>query len=152
MAWYKNKREKLKVERGEDVSRAYESWTSMRRRVRHADPKRKEKCYEGIKIASEWDNFEVFLKDVGTPLKNQSIDRINPSGNYEKNNCRWADSVTQARNRNYCKFNEKKAHKVKLLYEQGFSQQQIANKFNCSQVTISKIVRNVTWFNHNPAK
>ena len=148
MAWYKNRREKLKVERGEAVSRAYESWTGMRRRVKHADPKRNEKCYKGIKIDSRWDDFEVFLQDMGKPSKNQSIDRINPNGNYEKNNCRWADVVTQARNRNYCIFNEQTANDVRLLYKKGLSQQEIANKFQCSQVTISKIIRNKTWFNN----
>ena len=55
----------------------------------------------GICVCVEWNDFDVFQKWA---IKNGyddslSIDRINPYGNYEPNNCRWVDSITQARNR-----------------------------------------------------
>ena len=55
----------------------------------------------GIRICDRWLNsFEVFLKDMGErPGREFSIDRINPDGNYEPGNCRWADRLTQRRNR-----------------------------------------------------
>lgn len=55
----------------------------------------------GICICQEWHDREKFIEWA---LKNGydnslSIDRINVNGNYEPNNCRWADVKTQFENR-----------------------------------------------------
>ncbi len=55
----------------------------------------------GISMCPAWSqNFEVFLRDIGprsSPA--HSLDRINPDGDYEPDNCRWALPDVQARNR-----------------------------------------------------
>lgn len=54
----------------------------------------------GIKICERWNKFENFLEDIGLPPSlEHSIDRINPFGNYEPSNCRWATQKTQQNNR-----------------------------------------------------
>ena len=55
----------------------------------------------GICICEEWHDREKFIEWA---LKNGyhnslSIDRINANGNYEPDNCRWADAKTQCENR-----------------------------------------------------
>lgn len=54
----------------------------------------------GVKMCEEWKDFTCFLSDVGNaPSRSHSLDRINPAGDYEKSNCRWALQETQANNK-----------------------------------------------------
>jgi hypothetical protein len=55
----------------------------------------------GVTVCESWLNdYAQFLKDMGRkPSKKHSIDRINPFGNYEPSNCRWATSKEQALNK-----------------------------------------------------
>ncbi len=54
----------------------------------------------GIRVCRRWLKFENFLLDMGKrPSKNHSIDRLNNDDGYSKNNCRWATSNQQNRNK-----------------------------------------------------
>jgi hypothetical protein len=55
----------------------------------------------GIRVCVRWlSSFEHFLEDVGPrPTPFHSIDRKDPSGNYEPDNCRWATAKEQAANK-----------------------------------------------------
>jgi len=84
---------------GKYKTKEYKTWTSMRFRC---DAKKNYKNYslKGITVCDEWNDFNVFLKDMGlAPTKKHSIDRINVHKGYSKNNCRWATDKVQARNR-----------------------------------------------------
>jgi len=53
----------------------------------------------GIKIAPEWDDFSVFLEDMGPPpTPKHSIERKDVDGDYEPSNCVWATRNEQAVN------------------------------------------------------
>lgn len=80
----------------------YNSWRHMISRC-HNEKCDRYKWYGalGVVVCDEWRNsFDAFLAHVGPrPSTAHSIDRIDPSGNYEPGNVRWADSETQARNK-----------------------------------------------------
>jgi hypothetical protein len=54
----------------------------------------------GIRISRKWlGDFEAFIADLGHRPKGMTLDRIDPNGNYEPGNCRWATVSDQNRNR-----------------------------------------------------
>jgi len=81
-------------------TRAYSVWSSMKSRC--TNPKQENYRYygaRGITVCERWEEFSAFFEDMGHPPDGYSIDRIDPCGNYEPSNCRWADAITQANNK-----------------------------------------------------
>lgn len=60
---------------------------------------------KGIVVCEQWHDPLIFIKDMGDPPDNSyTLDRINPFGNYEPSNCRWATQKVQQNNRtNNCR-------------------------------------------------
>lgn len=54
----------------------------------------------GISVCARWHAFEQFAADMADGFDPAlELDRINPDGNYEPGNCRWATRVEQQNNR-----------------------------------------------------
>lgn len=82
------------------VSSTYHSWACMIQRC--TNPTRMYWKYyggRGIRVCDRWLIFENFLADMGQRPKHLSLDRINPDGDYEPSNCRWATALQQRHNR-----------------------------------------------------
>ena len=78
---------------------SYNTWRAMIRRC--TNPKDKDyKNYgaKGVIVCQEWLDYATFAKDMGEPVGDETLDRINVYGNYEPLNCRWAGLTSQARN------------------------------------------------------
>lgn len=81
-------------------SREYNSWRGMRGRCLYS----KHIAFpdyggRGITVCDRWKYFANFLMDMGPRPEKTSIDRINPDGNYEPSNCRWATAAQQQANK-----------------------------------------------------
>lgn len=89
---------------------------------------------KGIKVCDEWmNNFEAFYEwSVSHGYRDDlSIDRINPYGDYEPNNCRWVDNITQQNNKtnnHYIVFNGKKQSASMWARELGIDVSLIYNR------------------------
>lgn len=54
----------------------------------------------GISVCERWHSFENFLADIGEkPSGDHTLDRIDPNGDYEPSNVRWATPKEQYENR-----------------------------------------------------
>lgn len=78
----------------------YYSWVNMRARCKY--PYHTAFKYygaRGITVCERWEVFANFLEDMGERPEGMSLDRIDPDGNYEPSNCRWATNEEQLANR-----------------------------------------------------
>jgi hypothetical protein len=92
------RRERVTIHGGSGTP-AHKSWRHMRDRCCNAS-NAKYGYYggRGISICPAWGDFEVFLADMGQPAEGETLDRIDPDGDYEPSNCRWASRAVQSRN------------------------------------------------------
>jgi len=108
-------------------SRTYNIWSSMRGRCNNKNSDAYS-AYggKGIKHCQKWATFDGFLDDMGECPDGLTLDRIDGTKGYYKENCRWADWNTQANNRcnnTIINYNEKEytlaqlARKVKMKQE-----------------------------------
>jgi hypothetical protein len=79
----------------------YATWKSIKQRCNNPkDENYPDYGGRGIKLCDRWNDFAVFLADVGPRPKGHSLDRYpDKDGNYEPGNIRWATQSEQARNK-----------------------------------------------------
>ena len=90
---------------GLSATKEYSAWLNMRRR-----------CYEpgnisywavgarGITVCKRWMKFENFIEDMGKCPTGKSLQRIDNSGNFKPDNCKWATKTEQMKGNHRAKF------------------------------------------------
>lgn len=76
-------------------SPTYSSWKSMKDRCKTKEYYIK----NNITVCDRWKEFVYFLADMGEKPEGYTIDRIDNTKGYYKENCRWASQSQQSRNR-----------------------------------------------------
>jgi len=96
-------------------STTYKAWANMRKRC-NTPSCVQYKYYggKGITICQTWNDFAVFLTDMGQRPDGMTLDRIDASKGYFKANCRWANQTTQVRNRSNTRYIEAMGQKMTI--------------------------------------
>ena len=81
-------------------SPTYITWQRMLSRCSNPNnPKYYLYGMQGVRVCERWQVFVSFLGDMGERPVGRTIDRIDPYGDYELGNCRWATLKEQRANR-----------------------------------------------------
>lgn len=99
----KNNTGNLRRMHGKSNTTLYRIWKSMKRRCKNInDSAYKYYGGKGVAVCKEWDSdfliFEEWANKAGYE-DGLTIDRIDVTGNYCPENCRWADFKTQSNNK-----------------------------------------------------
>jgi hypothetical protein len=87
-------------------TQTYYAWRAMRQRC-HNEKNDSWNNYggRGITVCAKWvNNYDAFFEDMGEAPKRMSLERLNVNKGYFPENCVWATSVEQGRNRRNNKF------------------------------------------------
>lgn len=86
---------------GKSNSKVYLAWRAMKKRCNNqSSPQYKNYGGRGIDYDPRWEDFEVFLSEVGEPSTPElTIDRIDNSKGYWPGNVRWTTVKVQSNNK-----------------------------------------------------
>ena len=112
----------------------YQCWQDMIQRCHNPSNKAwGDYGKRGIYVCERWkESFVNFFEDMGQRPDGMSLDRINNDGPYAPENCRWATTKTQNRNRRDCIFIDylgKRQTIIEWAEETGIDRRTILSRF-----------------------
>jgi hypothetical protein len=124
----------------------YSTWCAMKTRCTNANfPGYELYGARGITVCARWLNFENFLADMGERPPRLTIDRIDPNGNYEPGNCRWATPSQQRRNQRRTRLTLDAVNEILGRLEHGESPGSVGRRFGLSTGSICQIRAGLSW-------
>lgn len=131
------------------TGRLYRVWAGMRRRCYNKnDAAYSAYGARGIRICQSWLSYYQKFHDWAMShgwSQGLSIERRNNNGNYSPRNCTFIPRSLQARNRRPNKLNETKVKGIRMRYQAGERQCDLAKEFKVAPRTMCSIVHNLIW-------
>lgn len=132
-----------KIKHGMHGTKVYQTWLGMRKRCNNPNSEDYQ-WYggKGITVDPAWDDFLVFLEDMGHPPTDaHTLDRIETDGNYCKDNCRWVTWSDQFNNRSttvILEYNGKSQSITQWARELGVNRFSLRNRINSYGWSVEK--------------
>lgn len=125
------------------AGREYRSYRSMLGRCYNPNLKEYPRYGgRGITVCDRWrESFQNFFDDMGHRPENTTLDRIDNSKSYYKENCRWAGIREQANNTRRNKYHEYKGERLtasQIARRTGFSEKVMNSRLNRENWSIEK--------------
>lgn len=129
------------------TSRIYEVWCNMKRRCNDS----KNNSYKryggrGITYDPRWEDFLNFYEDMKEGYSDAlTLDRIDAEGNYSKDNCRWADRLTQANNTSSNRLITYKGETLnvaQMARKHNFNAALVINRLHRTNMTVEEAIEN----------
>jgi hypothetical protein len=125
-------REVLGLAVGENLQehRTYRIWKSARQRCYRINHHARSRYGgRGIKFCERWDDFLLFLEDMGHPPSDKhSLDRMDIDGDYTPENCKWSTVEEQNKNKS-CSIFLDGVHLTHIAEQAGISYQKAWRRF-----------------------
>lgn len=126
---------------GKSKTSEFKIWCGMRRRCQDQRDKHfMDYGGRGIKVCERWREVQNFVADMSPRPAGMTLDRIRNDGDYEPGNCRWANYLTQARNRPQAKLNDEQRSRAIDLYAQNRSPKKTAKLIGIKSGDVKNIV------------
>jgi len=127
---------------GQSSTSTFRVWAGMLDRCRRKENK-SYKYYGalGVSVCSRWESFAMFFADMGERPPGMTLDRIDPSGDYCPENCRWASAKEQNRNQRRTKmltFNGETKALASWAEELGIKQRTLRARINVYGWSVEK--------------
>lgn len=139
---------KSRMTHGESNSLEMKSWKSMLARCYNPSANGyKNYGGKGIVVCDRWrESIENFIEDMGRrPSIKYTLDRIDSSKGYCKENCRWATPAVQQRNKSSTKLTESIVATCREKYKNGVSVRSLSKKYAIAAPTLYDAIRRLTW-------
>lgn len=93
----------------------YKSWHAM---LQRSEGKGGHQSYvdRGFTVCDRWMSFINFVEDMGMRPIGKTLDRIDNTKGYSKDNCRWATPIEQANNKDTTKYVVVNGEKMPFMY------------------------------------